>query len=139
VYAKQAADLHSPTLNQLIITELLPDVLPRQIQVISEAYGRRASVMLDSIRRLFPQGVTCTAPEGGMFCWLTLPASSDHPVDTTAMLEKAVKHKVAYVPGQPFFATGDGRNSLRLSFATSTEDQIRAGIAALADVVKHVY
>jgi 2-aminoadipate transaminase len=139
VYAKQAADLHSSTLNQLIITELLPDVLPRQIKIISEAYGRRASVMLDSIRRLFPPGVTSTAPEGGMFCWLTLPTSSDHPVDTTAMLEKAVEHKVAYVPGQPFFATGDGRNTLRLSFATSTEDQIRAGISALADVVKHAY
>jgi 2-aminoadipate transaminase len=137
VYAKQAADLHSPTLNQLIITELLPDVLPRQIKVISEAYGRRASVMLDSVRRLFPQGVTCTTPEGGMFCWLTLPVSPDHPVDTTAMLEQAVEHKVAYVPGQPFFATGDGSNTLRLSFATSTEDQIRAGISALAEVVKH--
>jgi len=139
VYAKQAADLHSPTLNQLIITELLPDVLPRQIKIISEAYSRRASVMLDSIRRLFPPGVTCTAPEGGMFCWLTLPTSPDQPVDTTAMLEKAVAHKVAYVPGQPFFATGDGRNTLRLSFATSTEDQIRTGTSALAEVVRHAY
>jgi 2-aminoadipate transaminase len=139
VYAKQAADLHSPTLNQLIITELLPEVLPRQIKIISEAYGRRASVMLDSIRRLFPEGVTCTDPEGGMFCWLTLPTSPGLRVDTTAMLKQAVEHKVAYVPGQPFFATGDGHNTLRLSFATSTEDQIRAGIAALADVVKHAY
>jgi 2-aminoadipate transaminase len=116
---------------------LLPDVLPRQIKIISEAYGRRAAVMLDSIRRLFPRGVSCTDPEGGMFCWLTLPASPGHPVDTTAMLEKAVEHKVAYVPGQPFFATGDGRNTLRLSFATSTEEQIRTGISALADVVRH--
>ncbi|MGD0703669.1 MAG: aminotransferase class I/II-fold pyridoxal phosphate-dependent enzyme [Trebonia sp.] len=139
VYAKQAADLHSPTLNQLIITELLPDVLPRQIKVISDAYGRRASVMLESIRQLFPPGVTCTAPEGGMFCWLTLPTGPDRPVDTTTMLEEAVEHKVSYVPGQPFFATGDGRNTLRLSFATSTEDQIRAGISALAGVVKRAY
>jgi 2-aminoadipate transaminase len=139
VYAKQAADLHSPTLNQLIITELLPEVLPRQIKIISDAYGRRAAVMLDSIRRLFPAEVTCTDPAGGMFCWLTLPTSPDHRVDTTTMLEKAVEHKVAYVPGQPFFATGDGRNTLRLSFTTSTEDQIRTGIAALAAVVKHTY
>jgi 2-aminoadipate transaminase len=139
VYAKQAADLHSPTLNQLIITELLPDVLPRQIKVISEAYGQRASVMLDSIRRHFPRGVTCTNPEGGMFCWIALPANPDNPVDTTAMLAEAVERKVAYVPGQPFFATGDGRNTLRLSFATSMEGQIRAGISALADVVKHAH
>ena len=130
VYAKQAADMHSPTLNQLIITELLPDVLPRQVKVISETYAQRASVMLDSIRRHFPRGITCTDPEGGMFCWITLPTDTDNPVDTTAMLAEAVERKVAYVPGQPFFATGDGRNTLRLSFTTSTEDQIRAGICA---------
>ncbi len=139
VYAKQAADLHSPTLNQLIITELLADVLPRQIKVISEAYGQRAAVMLDSIRRHFPQEVSCTDPQGGMFCWLTLPVRPESPVDTTDMLAQAVERKVAYVPGQPFFATGDGRNTLRLSFATSTEDQIRAGISALADVVRLAY
>jgi 2-aminoadipate transaminase len=135
VYAKQAADLHSPTLNQLIITELLPDVLSRQIKIISEAYGKRASAMLDSIRRFLPREVTCTDPQGGMFCWLTLPTSPGHPVNTTAMLARAVERKVAYVPGQPFFATGGGRNTLRLSFATSTEDKIRTGISALADVV----
>jgi 2-aminoadipate transaminase len=139
VLAKQAADLHSPTLNQLIITELLPDVLPRQIKIISEAYGHRSAVMQVSIRSHFPQGVTCTDPEGGMFCWLTLPQRQDATVDTTEMLAQAVERKVAYVPGQPFFATGDGRNTLRLSFATSTEDQIRAGISALADVVRLAY
>lgn len=139
VYAKQAADLHSPTLNQLIITELLDDVLPRQIKVISEAYGQRAAVMIDSIRRHFPQGVTSTNPEGGMFCWLVLPVDPEFPVDTTEMLTKAVERNVAYVPGQPFFAIGDGRNTLRLSFATSMEDQIRAGISSLADVVQLAY
>ena len=139
VYAKQAADLHSPTLNQLIITELLPDVLPRQVKVISEAYGQRSAVMQGSIRRHFPAGVTCTDPAGGMFCWVTLPSRPESPVDTTELLARAVERKVAYVPGQPFFATGDGRNTLRLSFATSTEDQIRTGIAALADVIQLAY
>jgi 2-aminoadipate transaminase len=74
-----------------------------------------------------------------MFCWIALPANPDNPVDTTVMLAEAVERKVAYVPGQPFFATGDGRNTLRLSFATSMEGQIRAGISALADVVKHAH
>lgn len=55
------------------------------------------------------------------------------------MLAKAVERNVAYVPGQPFFAIGDGRNTLRLSFATSMEDQIRAGISSLAGVVQLAY
>jgi 2-aminoadipate transaminase len=135
VLAKQGVDLHSATLNQLIITELVPEVLPRQVKLISEVYGHRAGVMLDCIQTLFPDGVTCTDPDGGMFCWLTLPSGPEH-VDTTALLPSAIDRKVAYVPGQPFYAGGNGSNTLRLSFATSTDDQIRTGIAALADVVR---
>src|SRR5690606_24005305 len=66
VQAKQAADLHSPTLNQMIITELL-DLLPGQIELIRGEYGSRAALMIDAVRRAFPPGVRCTDPDGGMF------------------------------------------------------------------------
>lgn len=132
VQAKQAADLHSPTLNQMIITELLDNVLPAQIKIIREAYGLRAAVMIDAVRTELPAGVGCTDPDGGMFCWVTLP---DQTIDTTAMLADAVEHNVAYVPGQPFYASGEQRNTLRLSFATSTPEQIRTGVAALGRVI----
>lgn len=132
VLAKQAADLHSPTLNQMIITELLDDVLPRQIKIISEAYGRRARVMIDSVAAQFPAGVRCTDPDGGMFCWVTLP---DAAIDTAAMLADAVEQRVAYVPGQPFFASGEGSNTMRLSYVTSSETEIETGIAALSRVI----
>lgn len=133
VLAKQAADLHSPTLNQMIITELLDDVLARQIKIISESYGRRARVMIDNVAAQFPAGVRCTDPDGGMFCWVTLPDNS--VVDTTEMLAEAVEHRVAYVPGQPFFASGGGDNTLRLSYVTSSEEEIATGIAALGQVI----
>jgi len=133
VLAKQAADLHSPTLNQMIIAELLDDVLPRQIKIISAAYGERAQVMIEAVRRQFPDGVDCTDPDGGMFCWVTLPAGSG--LDTAAMLAQAVDRNVAYVPGEPFFAGPGGANTLRLSYVTSTAEQIRSGVAALAAVI----
>lgn len=133
VLAKQAADLHSPTLNQLIVTELLDEVLPRQIKIISEEYGRRAAQMVTAVAELLPAGVDCTDPDGGMFCWVSLPA--DTGIDTTAMLTDAVQRRVAYVPGQPFFAAGGGSNTLRLSYVTSSEQEIRTGMSALADVI----
>jgi 2-aminoadipate transaminase len=133
VLAKQGADLHSPTLNQMIISELVGEVLPRQIKIISEAYGERATIMINSIAENFPAGVTCTDPDGGMFCWVTLPAEAG--LDTTELLAEAVRHRVAFVPGQPFFASGAGGNTLRLSYATSTPEQIRTGVAALAGVI----
>ncbi|QDP98632.1 PLP-dependent aminotransferase family protein [Microlunatus elymi] len=134
VMAKQAADLHSPTLNQLIVTELLDDVLPRQIKIISAEYGKRAAVMINSIAENFPPGVACTDPDGGMFCWVQLP--TDAGIDTEPMLAAAVDRNVAYVPGRPFFASGIGHNTMRLSYVTSTEQEIRAGIEALGAVIE---
>ena len=132
VQAKQGADLHSPTLNQMIIAELVDDVLPRQIKIIRETYGRRAAIMIDAVSAELPEGVECTDPDGGMFCWVTLP---DETIDTEPMLAEAVQHNVAYVPGKPFYATDTRTNTLRLSYVTSTQEQIRTGIAALGRVI----
>lgn len=131
VLAKQAADLHSPTLNQLIVRALVEEVLPRQVARLREAYGHRARVMAQALREHLPAGARVSDPEGGMFCWVELPGQ----VDTGALLPAAVERKVAYVPGQPFFAHGDGRRTLRLSFSSSTDEQIRTGVAALAEVL----
>jgi 2-aminoadipate transaminase len=131
IMAKQGADLHTPTLNQMIITELLP-ILPRQIEVVRRAYGERAQHMMARIAADFPGGVEHTVPEGGMFLWVTLPAR----IDTQAMLPRAVERKVAYVPGSPFYALGGGGNTMRLSYCTATPEQIERGIRALGDTIR---
>ena len=97
---------------------------------MSVSFPERAAIDADLIRGLvreqFPAGVSCTDPDGGMFCWVTLPAASG--IDTTALLATAVDHNVAYVPGQPFFAGDEGSNTLRLSYVTSTEQEIHRAI-----------
>ncbi|GGL67468.1 2-aminoadipate aminotransferase [Deinococcus aerolatus] len=132
VQAKQGADLHTPTLNQMIVTELLDDVLPRQIETVRRAYGERAAVMLTHIEQEFPGGVGYTTPEGGMFLWITLPQG----LDSTRMLQRALDRNVAYVPGSPFFALGGGENTLRLSYSSATPGQIERGIAALGETIR---
>lgn len=131
IQAKQGADLHTPTLNQMIITELLP-ILPAQIEKVKRAYGERARHMMQVMDDLFPTGAQRTTPQGGMFLWVTLPQG----IDTTTMLERAVSRKVAYVPGGPFFALGGGENTMRLSYSSATPEQIDRGIAALADTIR---
>lgn len=132
VQAKQGADLHTPTLNQMIVTELLEDVLPRQIETVKKAYGERAALMLGHIRQQFPGGVEYTTPEGGMFLWVTLPEG----IDSTRMLERALSRNVAYVPGSPFFALGGGENTMRLSYSSATPEQIERGVAALGETIR---
>ncbi len=127
IQAKQGADLHTPTFNQMIVSELVEIVMPAQIERVRALYGARAQTMLAQMQTHFPAGVTYTAPEGGMFLWVRLPEG----IDTAALLLRAVERQVAFVPGAPFFALGGGHNTLRLSFSSATTEQIGRGIQAL--------
>jgi len=132
--AKQAADLHTPGLNQRIVHEVVRDgFLERHVPTIRGLYRAQRDHMLAALGREFAgQDVTWNVPAGGMFLWLRLPDG----VDALALLPEAVAAGVAYVPGAPFFASDPDRRSLRLSFVTATPEQIDAGVAALAGVVR---
>ena len=131
IQVKQGGDLHTPTLNQLMLTELLP-LLPAQIETVKAVYRERGAHMLRQMDEFFPAGVTYTRPEGGMFLWVTLPQG----VDTVALLPRAVANKVAYVPGQPFFALGGGENTMRLSYSSATPEQITQGMRSLGQTFR---
>jgi 2-aminoadipate transaminase len=131
--AKQAADLHTATLNQMLVYEMArTGVIERNAEVVASLYRARRDAMLAALRDLFPPGVTWTHPAGGMFLWITLPAG----LDAAELLRDAVAHNVAFVPGAPFHARGGGENTLRLNFSHSTPDRIREGIARLARVLE---
>ena len=52
------------------------------------------------------------------------------------MLPRAVAALVAYVPGTGFYADGQGRQSLRLSYCYPEPDRIREGVRRLAGVIE---
>ena len=88
--------------------------------------------MLDALAAHMPEGVSWTRPEGGMFIWVTLPDSLDGADLLARSLES---ERVAFVPGHAFFADGSGRNTLRLSYATSDEARISEGIKRLGNLI----
>lgn len=131
--AKQATDLHTAQLTQMVVHEVVKDgFLERHIPTIRELYGDQCQVMLDAIQEQFPAGVSWTKPEGGMFIWVTLPEQ----IDAMKLLEKALLENVAFVPGAPFYANDAASNTLRLSFVTVPPERIRAGIAILGRLIK---
>ncbi|MFE7955220.1 PLP-dependent aminotransferase family protein [Streptomyces sp. NPDC057413] len=125
--AKQAADLHTPTVNQLAAAHYL-DVLDAHVERVREVYGERRDAMLAGLPDALPAGSTWTRPEGGMFLWVRLPSS----YDTTALLPRVVRHDVAYVPGAPFYASAPDPRTLRLCFVTQTPEEIDEGLRRLA-------
>ncbi|EGF30532.1 putative aminotransferase [Oxalobacteraceae bacterium IMCC9480] len=130
--AKQAADLHTATLTQMVVYEVVKDgFLDTHIPTIRALYAERCATMLAALTSFFPAGVTWTQPEGGMFIWVTLPAH----IDSTQLLDQAIAQNVAFVPGAPFYATNPVRNTLRLSFVTVTPERIREGIEKLGKLI----
>jgi 2-aminoadipate transaminase len=130
--AKQAADLHTSQLTQMVVHEVIKDgFLQRHIPKIRTLYGDQCQVMLDAMAQHFPAGVEWTKPEGGMFIWVELPKH----IDAMKLLEEALAQKVAFVPGSPFYANEPQTNTLRLSFVTVPPERIRAGIEILGKLI----
>jgi 2-aminoadipate transaminase len=133
VQAKQAADLHTSTLGQLVVAELLRrGVLEQRLPLLRERYRARRDAMLDALERHMPREIRFTRPEGGFFIWLELP----HDLDAAALLTEALAAGVAYVPGADFCAKQPLRNALRLSFSFEPEHRIELGIKRLARVLE---
>ena len=130
--AKQAADLHTAQLTQMVVHDVVKDgFLDQHIPSIRTLYGNQCQVMLDAMAEHFPAGVSWTKPEGGMFIWVTLPKQ----LDAMKLLDQAIAAKVAFVPGAPFFANEPQHNTLRLSFVTVPPERIREGIAILGKLI----
>jgi len=132
--AKQAADLHSPTFNQRMVAEVLKDgFIDRHVPTIRALYKAQCQAMLDALKTdMAGLDVVWNSPDGGMFLWVRLPEG----VSAVDLLPKAVDKGVAFVPGAAFYADQADPRTLRLSFVTASEEQIRIGIKALAEAIR---
>jgi 2-aminoadipate transaminase len=133
VQSKQATDLHTSSLIQMIANDIMKrGILAEHSKLIRKVYGERRHVMTDAMEEHFPKGVKWTKPEGGLFLWVTTPEK----IDTRELLKKAIEHKVAFVPGSPFFPHGGGHNTMRLNFSNANPERIKEGIKRLGITLK---
>jgi 2-aminoadipate transaminase len=132
VQAKQGADLHTSTFTQILAYEVIADgFLDQHVQEIRTMYCQRRNAMLAAMEKYFPEGVTWTRPQGGLFLWVMLPEG----IDSLELMEEAIGEKVAFVPGTAFYADGRGRNSLRLTFSYCAVEMIDEGIKRLGKAI----
>ena len=132
VLLKQAADLHSSTINQMAIAAVANAQFDDHVATIKSAYRARRDIMLTALEAHMPEGVTWTRPEGGMFIWLELP---NHINSADLLAQSLESERVAFVPGHAFFADGSGRNTMRLSFSRTDEASINEGIMRLGRLI----
>ncbi|ONI89411.1 transcriptional regulator [Saccharothrix sp. ALI-22-I] len=133
VIVKQAADLHTSTIDQAAAAVYLKaNDLDLHVQGLCAGYRERRDAMIAALPSTVPDGTRWTDPDGGMFVWLTLPGD----VDTAALVMSALERDVAFVPGASFYATTPDRSTMRLSFTTNTTAAIAEGMRRLATVLR---
>jgi 2-aminoadipate transaminase len=133
VIAKQATDLHTSHFTQSIIYLYLRDNdINAHLTEIRRVYGNQCRAMLDGIKKHFPEGVTHTKPEGGMFLWAELPEG----VTALELFNLAVKDRVVFVPGDPFYVNKTGTRTMRLNFSCVDEKTIDIGIKRLGKAIR---
>ena len=133
ILVKQGADLQSSTIAQMEVATFLNDYdIEDHIEKIKSTYRFRRDVMLQTMKEEFPEGVTYTYPDGGLFTWVVLPEY----MNARELALKALEQNVAFVPGGSFFANGGHENTLRLNYSAMDEENIIIGIKRLATVIK---
>ena len=87
-----------------------------------------------AMEEYFPSNVKFTRPKGGMFTWVTLEEGKD----VMKLFDEAIKRKVAFVPGHPFYVNPLNVNTLRLNYTNADSSTIRTGIEHLAEAMKQL-
>ena len=90
------------------------------------------SLTMKALEDYMPEGVSWTHPDGGLFLWLTFPEY----IDSKILLEDCIKRKVAFVPGEPFYAEHPEKNHCRINFSFVDDEKLIEGIKNIAEAVK---
>lgn len=104
----------------------------RHLPAARALYASHWEALSAALTAHMPEEVSWTEPTGGFLTWLTLPPE----LDTPAMRPAALAAGVAYVPGPPFHAGDEGRNTLRLSFSHLGGAELETAVERLAGVVR---
>ncbi|WP_340082234.1 PLP-dependent aminotransferase family protein [Terribacillus sp. FSL K6-0262] len=129
---KQIADLHSDSFSQRITAKYLELYdIENHIKKIRVVYKERCKTMLESIDRFFPDNISYSKPEGGLFIWVELPTF----MDSSKIFMECMQHDVAIVPGISFFPNSTKTNTLRLNYSNTNSETIIEGIKRIGEVL----
>jgi DNA-binding transcriptional MocR family regulator len=129
---KQACDLHTNPLIQATLDEFCRrGLLHRHLKRVRRVFVKRRDAMAEMLHREFPSHARWELPKGGLSFWVSL----DPECDTDELLRLAQERGAQFLPGSAFYFRSPLYNSLRLSFASESEERIRDGIQILGGLL----
>ena len=134
-FVKQGADLQVSSFDQMLASKFMDLYdLNEHVEKIKAVYKVRRDLMLKTMEETFPEGVTWTVPEGGLFTWVTLPEG----VDATEIAPKLLEQNVAYVPGASFYPYPGKENHFRMNYSNATEENLVIGVKRIGAVLTEI-
>lgn len=127
---KQRLDPHTQNLVQFAVTRLLRDgSFDAHLKKLRAEHARRCAQMLSAMQKHIPAGsIRVVRPQGGLYLWCRLSAG----VSARVLLDHALAHGVAFVPGHAFYPDPAGESELRLCFSSVLPTSIEEAVRKLA-------
>jgi 2-aminoadipate transaminase len=124
-------DAGSGALEQMVLAEYCTRHFDSHVPELRQRLRKKLDTLVDALGEQFGTAAEFDYPPGGIFLWVKLPDK----VDIMKLYTAALAAGVAINPGPNWSADKDwSRSRMRLCFASPSHDDIRAGIAVLADV-----
>ena len=129
-------DAGSGALEQMVLAEYCTPHFATHVPKLTRGLRAKLDTLTEALNEQFGTSAEFEAPKGGIFLWVKLPDN----VDTLKLYQAALAAGVAINPG-PEWSTNKAHSTsrLRLCFASPSKEQIREGVAVLADVCRREF
>ena len=129
-------DAGSGALEQMVLAEYCAPHFTSHVPKLTRGLRAKLDTLMEALNEQFGTSAEFEAPKGGIFLWVKLPDN----VDTLKLYQAALKAGVAINPG-PEWSTDKvyAGSRLRLCFASPSHQQIREGVALLAEVCRREF
>jgi 2-aminoadipate transaminase len=126
-------DAGSGALEQMVLAEYCAPHFTSHVPKLKRCLRAKLDTLMEALNEQFGTSAEFEEPKGGIFLWVKLPDQ----VDTLKLYQSALAAGVAINPG-PEWSTDKAHaaSRLRLCFASPSHQQIREGIAVLAEVCR---
>lgn len=129
-------DAGSGALEQMVLAEYCTPHFDEHVPELVRGLRRKLDTLMEALNEHFGTAAEFEEPSGGIFLWVKLPDG----VDTLKLYQTALQAGVAINPGPEWSLDKEhSRSRMRLCFASPTHDEIRKGVAVLAEVCRREF
>lgn len=135
LHKKFISTVSSPPIQQEAVADFIENgYYERHLRVMRQQYQQARDVMIDLVKRHFPEGTKISFPQGGYILWVEFPIE----VDSVKLNKRLENRNISIAPGVIFSASGKYRNFIRMNFSRVPDEKIKTALKAVAEEARNL-